>query len=370
MTKRQRHKSALADARDGAADNNSNRDDDGTDKIGCEVFQHYNIQLDCLSLSIVLWNWSLVGMVCIHWKGPLKLQQFYLVVVCALMALMFLKHLPDWTVWTVLVMLSIWDLVAVLCPKGPLRVLVETTQDRNETFLSGLVYSSTILYAYTIYGGVGGNDGNNNGDQQQPPCAAGDDGSASSTTNAPLSSSSSSTTATTVAHQRPAGRSTDTSDESANTLPTTTGLTNGGSVVEPRSTRTGLSSGQQRSSTAPRTSRSSRPASKRGVQPRTGGAAKVMPPEEEVGVKLGLGDFIFYSVLLGKASSYGDWNVTIACYVVILVGLACTLMLLALFRKALPALPISIFSGIIFFFATRWMITPFLDCVIVRQILL
>ncbi len=76
-------------------------------------------------------------------------------------------------------------------------------------------------------------------------------------------------------------------------------------------------------------------------------------------IKLGLGDFIFYSVLVSKAAQH-SFTTFAACVLVILAGLGGTLILLAIYQMALPALPISIFLGVSFYFLTRLLIEPFL----------
>ncbi|PIO74871.1 hypothetical protein TELCIR_03105 [Teladorsagia circumcincta] len=56
---------------------------------------------------------------------------------------------------------------------------------------------------------------------------------------------------------------------------------------------------------------------------------------EESSIRLGLGDFIFYSLLIGLTATQDDWIIIIACYIAIMTGLFLTMILLVIFKKIL-----------------------------------
>lgn len=74
-------------------------------------------------------------------------------------------------------------------------------------------------------------------------------------------------------------------------------------------------------------------------------------------IKLGLGDFIFYSVLVAHAAMH-DLLTAFASFTAIVAGLGMTLVLLGLHQKALPALPISIALGLVLYGCTRLLVEP------------
>jgi presenilin 1 len=77
-------------------------------------------------------------------------------------------------------------------------------------------------------------------------------------------------------------------------------------------------------------------------------------------IKLGLGDFIFYSVLVSKAAENG-FAAFVVCFLAILTGLGGTLVLLAVYHHALPALPISIFLAVGFYVLTIYCMEPWIQ---------
>ncbi|ORE07469.1 Presenilin-domain-containing protein [Rhizopus microsporus var. microsporus] len=215
------------------------------------LVQVFMIPLDYVTMVFALWNFTVVGLVSIFWKGPLWLQQIYLTVMSSLMAFS-LTGLEQWTTWILLGLLAIWDLIAVLCPFGPLRLLIESSKNQQRE-VPALLYSVNAVWLMMASAGEHFN---------QPSSSA----------------------------------------------------------------------------------RNSR---------------EYQSTVERNGLKLGLGDFVFYSVLVARAAMY-DWITTVCCTIAVLTGLTATIFLLAIYKKALPALPISIAFGILFYFVAKTVLVPYI----------
>ena len=354
-----------------------------------QLLQRFNVAVDIYSLLFFLYNFAMAGVLSVFFMpAPLTLKQAYLVFVGVVVAFWFTK-IPEWTTWLLLAAMAIYDLYAVLTPGGPLKVLVELAQERNED-LPALVYEARPM--------------------RGPPRGWGrtQRNSAPNATGAPASvamverrtTNSNATTRTPAvpaffftfmadAHSRaraPSDEERASLIDGEQTTTTREGRSNSGVM------RWLFGTGENDNVNAgARTQWRSNPITNAvieedeggggggggggnrggggggggaaaGAAADSGGGADNESDSSEFdlpdGIKLGLGDFIFYSVMVGRAAMT-DMLTVFSSYLAIISGLGLTLLILAVMKKALPALPFSIALGILFYFATRVILEPF-----------
>ena len=276
--------------------------------MALEILRRYEIRVDVISFAFYTWNVTVVGVLSVFlWPGSLRVKQTFLVLISVIVAYYFVTQIAEWTTWTMLVFMAIYDLYAVLTPNGPLRKIVELSQEREEA-IPALVYEAR--------GGSGVGDvgrrrrrTKSSGDEQQQK---GDDGASLDGDLEPLD-----------------GDLEPENDE----------------VGERTSLLGGKGSKKETTSILERF----------GDDDDDDDDKRDLPD----GIKLGLGDFIFYSVLVGR-SAMQSLFCAVFCYVAVISGLIITLAGLAVHKAALPALPVSIALGVITFVSIKFLVEPFL----------
>ncbi|KAF9383236.1 Presenilin-1 [Podila verticillata] len=322
------------------------------------LIQVLRIPLDYITMSFALWNFAVAGLISVFWKGPMWLQQIYLTVMSSLMAFS-LTGLAEWTTWMLLALLVIWDLIAVLCPFGPLKILVESSRNQNQEVPALLYTVNAVWFMAAPPNAITEREDIRNKEEHED-----------------LSMDNHNF----IGHSRATGRDGGTSVSSSSRNSGldvsfgTGGTSRASSTMElvPSTTRGDMSDDRENIELRDRDRHRSGGSPNTRVQEsqrrdRDQGRASdenITSNEDDDdddggGLKLGLGDFVFYSVLVARAAMF-DWVTTICCMVAVLTGMNATIFLLAIYQKALPALPISICFGMLFYFATRFALVPFL----------
>jgi len=378
----------------------------------------YNIPLDKLTFYAGVYNFCVVGVLSVFWgQGiPKYITQGYLICTAVILA-WHLSYFDSWTTWSLLIMLALYDLCAVLTPCGPLRFLVDLMSEEDAPEMPGLLYEAELppeARRPGVPGGKGSKQTNYGGKQYGSNAArtsnaaanrstgsdddilAGDDGSTTSgvmdnrsvdgseegpLVDIPLAVAKVYNLPVLALPNESVTIMSQSSGDSDSGRPSNSPLLGGaGSRLVPENP----SPAQLRAEVTVRLPKEGgriQRVAKRGKKvyletdrqgkpkrilwvDRTGKVfAEMRGDDEDFGeqnsIRLGLGDFIFYSVLVSKAAQY-SFATFAACILVILAGLGGTLVLLSVYHHALPALPISIFLGVFFYIVTRLFIEPWI----------
>ncbi|KAM7480097.1 hypothetical protein LguiA_028310 [Lonicera macranthoides] len=296
-------------------------------EIALFLIQDFSFPIDCITFALALFNFTVVGVLAVFMsKMAIFVTQGYLVVIGMLVAYWF-TLLPEWTTWVLLVFMSLYDLAAVLLPGGPLRLLVELAISRDED-IPALVYEARPVSSQDLDPRDGvvqrrvWRDSNIN----------------------PLVNENSNTGSNPVIDSVP-------------TLGTYLSSRSGANERSLVNAEEGQVSQGESELSAPLIER------RMNVQMHLAENSENLAIEgiglgSSGAIKLGLGDFIFYSVLVGRAAMY-DFMTVYACYLAIIAGLGITLIFLAFYQKALPALPVSVMLGVLFYLLTRLLLEAF-----------
>ena len=344
------------------------------------VFEMKEVCADLPSFIFVMYNFAIVGVISIFWKKGMDniWTNAYLVSVSVILSFQLAQFnsVGEWFPWCILGALAMYDLCAVLTPWGPLKLLLDAVESNegSEVALSGLLFEADVGQHHDAEATA----------RSQVTRAAGRTPAVALTSSSPSPSSSSTPTPPPSSSSSSSNLSMESTGEQKNdnnltetdsTVLLEEGMTNSTSSTSSTDAQAIVPIERSNNGKPPPlpSARGPSPMSPPQGRPRPRGRPRGPPPprppqqqlptEEEDGprgVKLGLGDFIFYSVLVSTAARH-DFITFAACTLSVLFGLGLTLLLLIVAGKALPALPISIALGTFFYFVGRYTLEPYID---------
>uniref|UniRef100_A0AAF5PT07 Presenilin n=2 Tax=Wuchereria bancrofti TaxID=6293 RepID=A0AAF5PT07_WUCBA len=252
-------------------------------------------------------------------KTPLYMHQFYVICNCSLVSVFYLRMFPTHTAWFVLVCIIIWDAFAVLAPIGPLRrisekaheysdqvlrFLIFTAEDRNDERREEIVINKCLVES-----------------KQQKVR-----GSHETSFTTKLDSEAKSER---IRQRKVLGRKSNIHDETVQKICAKLETFDEQKKETNFTVYDALSDGSS--------------------------------------VRLGMGDFVFYSLLVGKAAATGSTMCVAGSVVGILVGLVITLTVLSSDDETTPALPVSITIALLLHFGIYLFVEPFYNQIVISS---
>lgn len=286
--------------------------------------------VDLPTFYMIVYNIAVVGVISVFYQRGVSnsIGQGYLVIISMISA-WNLSQFPEYTTWVLLLFLSFWDLFAVLAPCGPLKMLVNQIEKKGKP-LPGLLYEADMPSAHTQIESDDAMQRNN------------------------LENHESVHQAESLPHE---GYYQQLDAEEGHST-----------KVDAKSTRKSLGNEQPFDCDV------------EGDEPSSGGSHKInrggilaerrdneshgyygYEIEDCAGtIKLGLGDFVFFSVLCGRSAMF-DFSTFVSSVLCIWVGLFGTMIFMNMRGSSMPALPMSLLLGVPFYFFVSFALTPMID---------